>query len=112
MSEAPGERLRSAREGLGLTRAELAELAGLSTSTIYRIETDGEYRVNRATAALIADALYVQVRDLFHPRHLSHLGRPPQTGTPIGTKHELDPADYCPTCGLALPATARCEYCD
>lgn len=107
-----GDRLLRVREGLDLSREELAELAGLSVSTIYRIETDNSYRVNQATAALLADALHMQVRELFHPRDISHLGRPPQTGVPIGSKQELDRSDFCPTCGLALPATGQCDWCD
>ena len=102
--------LRHVRSGLGLTVKELSELSGISIGTIYRIESgDKTYKINDQTARAIADALYLQMLDVFKGDELSHLGRPPMTGKPIVTP--LRRKKICPVHHLVLPSVGICDYC-
>lgn len=60
------ENLRSAREAAELTREALADLAGVSVSTIARTELEGHLPNVKAVQAM-ADALHLSVADLFRP---------------------------------------------
>lgn len=55
-SETPGEAIRRQREGLGLSRMELAGRAEIHLSTIERIE-NGKVAPRRSTIKLLSDAL-------------------------------------------------------
>lgn len=55
-----GERLHDVRARWGLTRTELAAMAGVGTATIRRTEQD-ETIPRRVTAIRIADALHIRV---------------------------------------------------
>lgn len=57
-SDASGTRLRLVRESVGLTRAELAERAGIALSTLYLLE-DGLADLKVSTLLKVALALHV-----------------------------------------------------
>jgi transcriptional regulator with XRE-family HTH domain len=106
-----GGRLRALRGELGLTLAEVAELSGLSLGTLLRIENHPEmYRVNYSTAEALADALYVEVSDIFDAEDLSNLGRPARTGRPLGSARRV--TRLCEDCHLVAPSYAgACAQC-
>jgi DNA-binding XRE family transcriptional regulator len=105
-------KLREVRESLGLTQADLHELSGVSVETISRIENeDKTYKINKKTARLLAGAIYFTVLDIFKPEELSHLGRPPLTGKPIGVQTQEDVNDICPGCSIKRPVTGVCDTC-
>lgn len=60
-----GEWLRQQREGLGMTRSDLADCAGCSVSALRKIEAD-ERRPSRQLAALLAGCLRIPPEE--HPR--------------------------------------------
>lgn len=102
--------LRRVRHSLGLTVQELSELSGISVGTIYRIESgDKTYKINDQTARALADALYLQMLDVFKGDELSHLGRPPKTGKPIVTP--LRRKKICTVHHLETPMTGICDFC-
>lgn len=125
-------KLQKLREDAGFTVAELAEYTGLSKKTIYSIENGAsEYKTNEGVAQILADAFDCEVSDIFSPEEVSHRGRPPLTGKPIGhvtsmlevsvTKngqtetfrlfHEFE-GNACPTCHIVKPLTGQCPFCD
>lgn len=58
--ERPGrdlKNLRTARESLGLTREDLANLAGVSVTTIRYLEVNPDYRARPSTIRRLAGAL-------------------------------------------------------
>lgn len=59
-----GANLLARRGDGGLTREVLAVRAGITTSTILRIESDPTYRPRLSTLDAIAEALGCQVADL------------------------------------------------
>ena len=102
--------LRSVRQAIGWTVAELAELADISESTIRRIEEDASpFRFNYETASSLAAALDVKVETIFRPEEQSHLGRPPHTGTNCQKPASHGP--ICSSCSMELPATLICDDC-
>ena len=102
--------MRRVRLSLGLTVQELSELSDISVGTIYRIESgDKTYKINDQTARALADALYLQMLDVFKGDELSHLGRPPMTGKPIVTP--LRRKKICPVHHLELPSVGVCDFC-
>ena len=54
--------VRDARQAAGLTQHQLADKAGVSTATVYRIEA-GKHSPTRSTLRVIADALATTVDD-------------------------------------------------
>lgn len=101
--------LRSAKD---LTVAQLAEMSGLSESTIYKIERcTSEFRTNEAVASLLAEALECGVYDIFSPSDLSHIGRPPLTGVKLTMKTTVKVTLICMACRNALPRSGICGYC-
>lgn len=109
----PNHRVRAIiRLGYGLTIADVSELSGLAVGTIRRIEEGNPYHVNHQTAELLADALDVQVSDLFEPGDLSELGRPPATGRRLASTTRDADMPTCPGCGMLNPAAlSECDYC-
>ena len=105
--------LKMLRLAWGLSVEDLAELSGIAPVTIYRIEDpDWTQRFNQSTARALADALYVQVSDIFDTDDLTHLGRPALTGVPC-QKSAAQRAKLCPKCFVEVPlASSRCESCD
>jgi len=61
--ESFGNRLRSTREDLGFTQEELADSAGISFTTLNRIE-QGHVNPSLATIYAIAEALNISPKDL------------------------------------------------
>ena len=61
-----GVRIRSLREAAGMNQVQLAELAGMQSSHLSRIEA-GKYAVTLETVQAIAEALGMTV-DLVDPR--------------------------------------------
>ncbi len=125
-------KLQELREDAGFTVAELAEYTGLSTSTIYGIENGtSEFKTHVGVAQILAETFDCDVNDIFTSEELSHRGRPPLTGKPIGhvtsmlevsvTKngqtetfrlfHELE-GSACERCHIVMPLTGKCPFCD
>lgn len=104
-------KLKHIRESNDLSVKDLHELSSIAISTIKRIE-DGNlgHKVNEGTAKALADALYMDVLDIFTPLELCTYGRPPMTGCPINPKHN-EPAKVCPGCNYAMPSTGVCDDC-
>jgi transcriptional regulator with XRE-family HTH domain len=104
-------KLKDVREANDLSVADLAVLSEISPCTIYRIESgDTTYKVNIGTAEALAYALDVPVEQLFTSLELSHIGRPPHTGKPIGVHIEED-EDICPGCFIKRPVSGVCDTC-
>ncbi len=59
--------VRELRERVGLTQVELAVRAGLSASTIHKLETGRGRRTGYATLRLLARALDVPVEEIEFP---------------------------------------------
>lgn len=64
-----GKRLKELREARKLTQEQLAELVGLEYQTISRIET-GYYFTNFENLQNIANALNIEIKDLFEFEHM------------------------------------------
>lgn len=62
--QAFGHRMRALRSGLGLTQEQLAERAGFDRKSVNRME-NGEYSPSLDRVFVIADALGVEVAELF-----------------------------------------------
>lgn len=73
--------LEEAREAAGLTREQLAEEAGISESTIQRIETGSIHMTKDETAQCIADALGMRIDEIEWPNGLTNQGRRPRSLT-------------------------------
>jgi transcriptional regulator with XRE-family HTH domain len=108
--------LRIIRESYGLTIHDLSVLSDISVNAITRIESGkNPYKTNEGVALALAHALDAEVCDIFDKTELSHLGRPPHTGKPIGTgptltllrAHEM----LCPDCFTAVPRAVGCDMC-
>ena len=63
-------RIKEIRESLGMTQTELAEKAGVTRTTIWKLETNAEEITTSRTLLGIAKALGVGVGDLFLPREV------------------------------------------
>lgn len=102
--------LREIRVKNSLTIADLAEMSGISSSTISRIENGSRYKTNRATACLLADALY----DIFDSRDLSDDGRPPLSGVPTQKNRSVMEGRevQCPHCTYVVPKRTLCAVCE
>jgi DNA-binding XRE family transcriptional regulator len=59
--------LREIREARGFTQAKLALESGISRQTIISLESNPDYNVTSKTLVALADALSVEVQDLFLP---------------------------------------------
>jgi transcriptional regulator with XRE-family HTH domain len=75
-----GENVSRLRRRGGLTQAQLAEMADVSTETVSRIER-GAFEPSVVTACAIAKTLGCLVEDLLKPTARST--RPPVTSTPL-----------------------------
>lgn len=58
-------RIKELRVRRGLTSRELAEMAGVTQRAVFKWERDGTGRMQLGCAVRIADALGVDVRDLY-----------------------------------------------
>lgn len=106
-------KLRHLRESYGLSAPELSVLSDISVGAIHRIESGkNPYKTNDGVAKALAAALDVDVCDIFDAIELSHLGRPPHTGKPIGELRLIDSHEtVCTRCFLVVPRTAECGNC-
>lgn len=106
-------KLRNYRESYGLTVANLSVLSDISVGAIHRIESgNNPYKVNEGVALALAHALDLEVGQLFDKSELSHLGRPPHTGRPIGPLRLLaEHETVCEGCHLVVPRAIGCETC-
>ena len=101
----------------GLSVKDVSELTDVSVNSIRRILDDTyQYRTHYKVAELIAEGLYVDVYDIFHPMELSELGRPGGTGG--NTIERTAPLrlveSYETTCTkhfTVYPRSAGCEEC-
>jgi transcriptional regulator with XRE-family HTH domain len=59
-----GRRLREIRESQGLSREDLAQMAGIKSGIIYKLETKRNNNPKLKTLSAIARALGVRVADL------------------------------------------------
>jgi len=57
------ERIKKIRKKKGITQEQLAELAGLNRTHLYRLET-GKQSMTLRTLKILADTLDVRVREL------------------------------------------------
>ena len=60
----PGERIREKRKQLGLTMEQVAVTAGVSTSTVSRIERNAPHQPGLTVLSKIAQRLELDVDDL------------------------------------------------
>lgn len=67
-----GERIKSARLLLGMTQKELAEIAGISRTSLNRIENKKVPKMKASTAVQIARALNVPMDFLFYDERLQN----------------------------------------
>jgi transcriptional regulator with XRE-family HTH domain len=58
-----GLRIKALRAKKGITQDQLADLAGLNRTHLYRLES-GKQSITLRTMKIVADALDVRVRDL------------------------------------------------
>ena len=58
-----GQTIRKLRRKKGITQEQLADLAGINRTHMYRIE-NGHVRMTLGTLKLIADALELRIREL------------------------------------------------
>lgn len=101
------------REHWDLSVQELSELSEISESAIYRIERGSPHDVHLGVAMALAGALDCEIRDLFDSIELTHKGRPPHTGVPLGKSDAVLSDDICPSCRLTKPrGTKTCDSCD
>ena len=104
-------KLRQIRKDLGLSIKDLSELSGIATCTIGTIEREtSQYKTQFEVAILLADALDVNVYDIFEPIELSHLGRPPCTGVSI-TVTTVIKIELCEVHNLVLATNGTCAFC-
>ena len=120
--------VRKFRKEVGFSVDELAEYTGLAAGTIRGIENgSSRFKTNEGVALILADAFGCKISDLFAPEELSHLGRPPLTGTSITASFSLSvthegvtetytvthkrSGNICPVCFVELPIIGICGQC-
>lgn len=109
-------KLRHYRELYELSIEDLSILSDVSTTAIRRIEGGkgiNPYKTHRGVATALASALDVSVDQLFDQTELSHLGRPPHTGTPLTSSSAIDERReaLCSTCYLVMRRGLGCAMC-
>lgn len=102
--------LQVRREEFGFSLKDISILAGLSETTLRRIEKGSDQQIKYETAEIIAKGLDTTVEKLFKPRELTKQGRMPQTGTKLKSNKT---GKICPKCRLEIPRSAngKCEEC-
>ena len=104
--------VKALRKQNKLTIADLAELTGLSSTTITGIESGrSDYKTHQGVALLLADTFGCKVSDLFRPEELSNRGRPPLTGGNICVTTIVVEYSVCPVHFIVLPACGVCDEC-
>jgi transcriptional regulator with XRE-family HTH domain len=112
----PMHRLQAKRLEKRKTIQELARESRISATAIRSIEnpTPDSYKTHRGVAWALADALGVDWQELFDDNELSHRGRPPFTGRPIGSKSDKKSRKTKPSEGaevIDLPRTKKERVC-
>lgn len=99
--EAVGTRVRAAREGLGLTVSALAQQAGITRTTYYRVEA-GDGRVSLATYAQVLQLLDLEqsLEALAQPNPCSGVRR--RRGAHASAKAKPAASEQGDTSGLLL----------
>ena len=87
--EAFASRLRALREAAGLTRAELAQRAGLTYRTILNLETGKVGRAQEKTLLLLVEVLQVDRNELLKGEELSESNSSSDDSTPAKFHHVL-----------------------
>lgn len=104
--------IRELRESRGLTQAALAQQAGVSISSIIKIENKkGPFGINFEVADRLSKFFGVPMSEVAWPFAISDSGRPGGTGRPCQRKPSI-PEATCPTCHYAMPATGICGSCE
>ena len=102
--------VQAKRLSLGMSIADLSGLTGLSASTIYRIEgPDNPHKVNETVAAILAEGLGCETKDLFRSTELSDLGRHALANGPYTTVLTRARTEVCPDCWIELPSSGICD---
>lgn len=60
-------RIREIRESKGISQTELADKAGVTRATIWKLETGEDEVTTTKTLLKIAEALEVDAKELFYP---------------------------------------------
>ena len=67
--------LREVREAHGMTQTTLSKASGISRQTIIALEGNADYNVTAKTLTALADALGIDVQELFLPGACSRLNK-------------------------------------
>lgn len=111
--------LKDVRNILDASVAELAEMSGLSESTIYRIEREANNQaVNDHTVTLLCEALGVSADEIRWPNGITDGGRRPLTGgtytvtRSVVSRNTETTCTVCPKHFITIPvATGICDFC-
>jgi DNA-binding XRE family transcriptional regulator len=92
----------------------LAEQADVSENKIRSIESGmSPYKTTETIAEALAEALGVNVYDIFDPSETSHLGRPAHTSKPITAPPLLKVNEMlCKDCNIVYPRSVGCADCN
>lgn len=111
-SDADKLTLEQHRIAAGLSRAELAQLAGIHPGTVAKAESlEYQFNTNIGSAYAMTKVLGIEICDVRWLRDVSHVGRPAGTGCPLTLVPEPPAAPICKTCFMELPATGICDDC-
>jgi transcriptional regulator with XRE-family HTH domain len=91
LAEQVQTRVRTLRQGLGLTQEELCERAGISIDAVTRIES-GRRTPNLATVERLAEGLGVSPSDLLDPEARTPVSNPDTAGR-VAALVAAEPAD-------------------
>ncbi|UTX51124.1 hypothetical protein KI440_02870 [Candidatus Saccharibacteria bacterium TM7i] len=98
---------------LGVDVPWLVQETGLNHNVVRRAMMGGKKRIKYDTAYLIADALGMGIEELQWPSGLTHLGRPPLTGTgTLSYSVPSVPRPSCPEHFILLSSAGNCSYCE
>lgn len=112
MDPEPNMRVEHARLRAGMTRDELAALAGVSATTIRRIEVGSQHRTKMDCAEAIARALEQPIPWLFADTVLTTQGRYPGDREPEQDEPIRPGEALCPSCYILGPVVrGECGAC-
>ena len=99
---------------LGVSDADLMRESGISRTAILRIHAGKDpFKTHEGVASDLARALGVEVEEISWPNGLTHLGRPPHTGTSITVNVNIKTSQpVCRQCFIELPLVGGCPTCD
>lgn len=113
-----GTRLKKMLEKHGVTPREVAELVGISDSTVYRLlsgkprddSVSGKLHIRPETAAALAELFDCRIRDLFDEEDLMEIGRLPGDKTRVSVRVTVE-YELCPEHWLLPTAAGTCPIC-